>query len=191
MCFHILRGWIYKNPFLIRFILYINNTPTKFNICLCFCSSQLLCFADDVKIFTRITCISDTQKIQADLGRLKRYGFGNELDLNASKCCVVSFSRKHNTITFDYVLKVEKVQRVSKVSDLGACMIPNCSLILISMPLSLKPLGHWDLRCVAQLTFKMPKRLKSYTVPLCVVIWNRFLRSSRQDTTRIYRALRE
>lgn len=97
----------------LLFVVFVNDVGLSLR------SSQLLCFADDMKIYAKITSVSDAENLQADLVRLEDYCVCSELDLNTSKCSVVTFSRKRNAIHFDYVLKGKTLQRVSTMSDLG------------------------------------------------------------------------
>lgn len=97
----------------LLFAIFINDIEH------CFKSSQLLCFADDMKIFAPIFSISEAILLQNDLMRLDTYCTVNQLDLNPSKCSVITFSRKRNLIDFDYCLRNTKLQRNSVVRDLG------------------------------------------------------------------------
>lgn len=89
------------------------------NIDSCFHTSRLLCFADDMKIFATISSTQDAAALQSDLLRLESYCAANYLDLNPSKCSVVTFSRKRSIISYNYTLKDVSLKRDSSVRDLG------------------------------------------------------------------------
>lgn len=85
----------------------------------CFRNSTLLSFADDMKIFKEVKNQADALALQEDLCRLDTYCVNNKLDLNVSKCVIMSFSRKKLPIHFSYSLKGHSLVRVSEMRDLG------------------------------------------------------------------------
>jgi hypothetical protein len=98
--------------------------PLLFNIFIndiskCIIHSELLCFADDMKIYRKLKSSQDSVLIQSDLARLDDYCQTNKLDLNPSKCFSVTFSRKRNLISSTYILKGQSLNRVSFMKDLG------------------------------------------------------------------------
>lgn len=97
----------------LLFAVFVNDIEQ------CFEFSQLLCFADDMKIIAPISSLADAFKLQEDLMRLDAYCIENQLDLNPSKCSVVTYSRKRNLVQFDYVLKTSVLKRDKFIRDLG------------------------------------------------------------------------
>lgn len=97
----------------LLFTLFVNDIDS------CFQTSHLLCFADDMKIYTSISSVSDAEKLQADLVRLESYCAINQLDLNPLKCSTVTFTRKYNVVLFDYTLKGLILPRNTTMRDLG------------------------------------------------------------------------
>lgn len=97
----------------LLFVIFVNDIDE------CFRTSQLLCFADDMKIISTITSYEDALALQADLVRLEEYCITNHLDLNPSKCTIVTFTRSNRPILFNYSLKGINLQRSSVVRDLG------------------------------------------------------------------------
>lgn len=73
---------------LLLFALFINDLPINIK-------SQILMFADDVKIFGKIVDLSDTRRLQNDLNELSEWCRINGLSLNTSKCYVM-FLRRRN-----------------------------------------------------------------------------------------------
>ena len=76
-------------------------------------------FADDAKCF-RIVNIDDCIALQKDLDELYRWSNYWKLNFNSSKCKVISFTRNHNPIKFDYTINGEPLENVSSFCDLGA-----------------------------------------------------------------------
>lgn len=97
----------------LLFIIYVSDIDS------CFHHSNLLCFADDMKIFSAISSEDDMVALQSDLARLDDYCLTNKLDLNPVKCSVVSFSRKRVPRPTTYKLKGQQLQRSHGVRDLG------------------------------------------------------------------------
>lgn len=97
----------------LLFVVFVNDIEH------CLKTSRLLCFADDMKIYTRVSSRTDAEALQSDLIRLEEYCAQNYLDLNPSKCIVVTYSRKRKVTHFDYRLAGQVLQRESEVRDLG------------------------------------------------------------------------
>lgn len=71
----------------LLFLIFINDLPNYIH-------SDILLFADDAKIFRKISSLDDCTTLQTDLDRLSLWCSMNQLDLNVSKCSSVCFSRK-------------------------------------------------------------------------------------------------
>ncbi|CAB3244683.1 unnamed protein product [Arctia plantaginis] len=97
----------------LLFTIYVNDIDS------CFQSSNLLCFADDMKIYSAISSANDVQALQSDLSRLDHYCQLNKLELNPVKCSVVTFGRKRSPILAPYELKGQVLPRRDGVRDLG------------------------------------------------------------------------
>lgn len=78
-----------------------------------------LIYADDIKIFSRISCVTDCENIQRDLDSLEMWCSTNGLSLNASKCYVMSYTRKKNPVLFNYIIQDCYLTRPDTVRDLG------------------------------------------------------------------------
>lgn len=72
-----------------------------------------------MKIFRAIKSPEDAFKLQADLHRLDHYCQLNKLDLNPTKCTLVTFSRKQIEIPTTYTLKRQALVRSYAIRDLG------------------------------------------------------------------------
>jgi hypothetical protein len=100
----------------ILFILYINDIKT------CFRHSRFLVYADDIKIFAEVASERDAMNMQTDLNRLHLYCSANELYINVSKCCSISFTRSRSPLNFDYSIDQQFLKRCSLVKDLGVTL---------------------------------------------------------------------
>lgn len=97
----------------LLFSLFINDVENALNV-------DFNCFADDLKIFHVINSSLDCNFLQNNLNSLVRFANQNGLDLNASKCCVLSFTRKtKNNHLFPYQIGEAKLDRVNNMKDLG------------------------------------------------------------------------
>lgn len=97
----------------LLFLIFVNDIDE------CFHHSQLLCFADDMKIFLAIESSIDVMHLQSDLIRLDEYCIVNKLDLNPSKCSVTTFTRKRNIVPSSYTLKNQLLVNTNTTRDLG------------------------------------------------------------------------
>jgi len=104
--------------------------PLLFNIfintmCSAISSCRLLLFADDSKIFLRITTNNDCLTLQNTLDKFTNWCNTFNLSLNISKCKVMSFHRSKSVFSFDYKLGGISIQRVNQVQDLGILFVPS------------------------------------------------------------------
>jgi hypothetical protein len=102
------------------FSLFINDICSSI-------SSNILLFADDVKLFRTIHGLSDCVQLQHDLSNIQRWCNCNNLPLNISKCFSMTFSNKANPINFDYVLDAESIVKTNTFKDLGVTFDPKLS----------------------------------------------------------------
>lgn len=97
----------------LLFNIYVNDIES------CLQTSNLLCFADDMKIYSSISSPEDVAAFQADLNRLESYCLSNKLELNTSKCSVLTFTRKFTYIPTKYTLLGQHLSRKESIRDLG------------------------------------------------------------------------
>lgn len=78
-------------------------------------------FADDVKLFKRVICLSDARELQNDLNELQQWCNLNKLSLNTNKCYVMTTTRKllPNQHLFNYNIGGIPLIRVNTFRDLG------------------------------------------------------------------------
>ena len=89
--------------------------------------SNIRLFADDFRIFKEIKSMQDCEQLQSDLNSLSEWCKKNLLELNYSKCSILSFTRKKAPTTFRYTLDGEFLPRTEEVMDLGILMGPQMS----------------------------------------------------------------
>ena len=99
----------------LLFALYINDLPSEV-------SSRCLMFADDVKIYRRITCAADADLLQADLQRLCRWSETWKLSLNPAKCKSFRMTLKTKPILTTYFVKNTALEHVNSIQDLGVTL---------------------------------------------------------------------
>lgn len=97
----------------LLFNIFVNDIAT------CFLYSNILLYADDMKILCPIKSLQCAQHLQEDLCRFENYCIVNKLDLNVSKCYVCTYTRKPSCISFSYTLKNLNINRVNSIRDLG------------------------------------------------------------------------
>ena len=81
--------------------------------------SQCLLYADDLKVFRKISSFSDHLKLQSDLRKIEVMCLQEGLPLNISKCGVMTFSLKHNNSIYMYHVSDSALQRFVTIKDLG------------------------------------------------------------------------
>lgn len=96
----------------LLFLVFLNDLLDLIN---CDC----LAYADDLKIYCRISDQSDCMKLQRDLDILQQWCFNNRMMLNVKKCQTITFTNKVNYIKFDYRIDGSILSRVSVIRDLG------------------------------------------------------------------------
>ena len=97
----------------LLFIAFINDLPGIIQ------NSQVLLYADDVKLYRDIKSPLDASLLQLDVDRLCSWATENGLDINRGKCKVLSFGRAQSTFQYQYLINGQPVERVFSFSDLG------------------------------------------------------------------------
>lgn len=99
----------------LLFVLYLNDLPSIVD------SSNILMFADDVKLYMPIRDISDSKSLQNDLDNLTNWCLANGMSLNQGKCKKLSFCRSI-ALNFDYFINSYKLESVPSFMDLGVLL---------------------------------------------------------------------
>lgn len=98
-------------PFL--FVLLINIIFSKI------LHSDASLFADDLRLRAVIRSLADAQRLQDDITRVVCESEELGLQINLSKCSIISFSRRSGKLLFPYHIGGSPLVRVSEVKDLG------------------------------------------------------------------------
>ncbi|KAJ8723720.1 hypothetical protein PYW07_007700 [Mythimna separata] len=85
----------------------------------CFANSQILLYADDMKVLKSVRTVSDTELLQSDLNKFVAYCKINKLQLNVSKCFHLVFTRQKTTIGSGYTLDGTAISKTGSIRDLG------------------------------------------------------------------------
>ena len=97
----------------LLFLLYVNDLPD-------WIKTNIRIFADDTKIWTRITSVKDSECLQRDLDSLSRWSEKWLLRLNPEKCKVMHIRHSHNT---SYTIRQDEkdwsLQETTEEKDLG------------------------------------------------------------------------
>ncbi|KAG7306323.1 hypothetical protein JYU34_008933 [Plutella xylostella] len=147
----------------LLFNIFINDVTNILN------NSDSLLYADDTKIFMKVSSLDDCHNLQADLNNLIQYCNKNKVKLNIDKCCVISFTRKKNKILYDYNFQDISLRRVTEVRDLG---------VHLDSELSFR--RHYDIITAKAykmlgFIFRQSKDFKSPTT--LILLFNSFVRS--------------
>ena len=104
------------------FIMFINDLPSSL------AHSKCVLYADDAKIFKRISSLSDCLDLQRDLASFSEWCCTWKLSLNLSKCFYMNFSLKRSlNVIFDYSLNGYILPCLSQTKDLGVTFSSNMS----------------------------------------------------------------
>jgi hypothetical protein len=104
----------------LLFNIFING------ICNTIHNSRYLLFADDLNIYHTITIVDDCKLLQHDINSVHNWCLANGMKINIGKTTIISFSRKTNSILFNYKLCSNLVTRSQCVKDLGVLL--DCEL---------------------------------------------------------------
>ena len=103
----------------LLFVIYINDLPDTL-------SSNTLLFADDTKVFRRITSKDDALALQADLAALQRWSEKWLLRFHPDKCHVLTLGKLEDIRhTFRYTISQQELEHVFEEKDLGILIDSN------------------------------------------------------------------
>lgn len=88
-----------------------------------------LSYADDSKYFRTIRDINDCSVFQEEINRISKWCDNNLLQLNISKCKIITFSRVNNPLIFTYKINDIPLERTECINDLGVIMDPKLTFI--------------------------------------------------------------
>lgn len=82
-------------------------------------SSEYLLYADDMKIYRKISTDDDLAALQRDMDRLHSWCVNNKLKLNIDKCAVMLFTRSHTQRRVNYNIGGQLLPIPTSIKDLG------------------------------------------------------------------------
>jgi len=94
----------------LLFLVYINDLETGL-------INELLKFADDTKVFGKVTDWSDRESFQEDLNSLVNWADRQKMEFNVKKCKLMHVGR--DKVNFKYTMKGNILQETSLEKDLG------------------------------------------------------------------------
>ena len=156
----------------LLFIVFFNDVVKYLRCC-------KFIFADDLKVGNIIRTHADCLELQDDVDSLNAWCKKNKLDLNISKCRIMSFSRKIDSIHFYYNVHGNLLERCDQFRDLGVIMdstlsfVPHIESITNS---ALRTLGFivrntnevFNIDCLKLLFYTLVRSKLEY----CCVIWS-------------------
>lgn len=157
-------------PFL--FLLYFNDIFNNIKL-------HSLAYADDLKLFCSVNTLLDCHELQEQLNNVVDWCCSNKLEINPTKCKVLSFTRSKSPILFDYKIAGVGVDRVTNFRDLGVVFDSKLSFgdhVDSVCSSSLKALGFiirqssefQDIKCIKRLYYAFVRSRLEYAS----LIWN-------------------
>ena len=144
----------------ILFILFINDLVNEVKFANC------LLFADDCKISLLINSIEDCHKLQDDLSRISDWCKHNCMILSIKKCSIISFSRSHNIINFDYKIDNQSLSRLTTIKDLGVTFDSRLTFKPHLDNIIRRSMRNWYFICRHTKEFKDAKSIKTLYLSL-------------------------
>jgi hypothetical protein len=108
----------------VLFNLFINDIVN------CVKTSQILLYADDLKLYRIVNSQLDSKALQADLDEIVAWSVKNKIFFNISKCKVMTFTRKKISLFNDYSIDGSTLERVYDFKDLGLILDPTLNFNL-------------------------------------------------------------
>lgn len=106
-----------------------NLGPCLFNLFIndivnCVKYSNILMYADDLKLFKIINSRTDSYELQKDLDAVAVWSVNNKIFFNINKCKVMTLTRKKNPLVNNYTINNEPLERLYEFKDLGILLDP-------------------------------------------------------------------
>lgn len=96
----------------LLFIIFINDLVEHI-------SSEVLLYADDLKLFRVVNGVNDCLMLQRDLDNIQNWCFRNKMYLNVDKCFYITFTTKKSQIQYEYHIGNQLLAQKSVAKDLG------------------------------------------------------------------------
>lgn len=107
----------------LLFLVFFNDSDDNAN------GSAVYNFADDKRIAREFNNLTDAENLQISIDNFIKWCDMNSLQINPSKCKVITFSHKKQPIAFDYMINGEKIDRVDHIRDLGVILDSKLSMV--------------------------------------------------------------
>jgi hypothetical protein len=109
----------------LLFVLFINDLPSYLSD-----GTDLVLYADDTKIWRKISSSSDCFSLQSDIDHLNNWASQNKMKFHPSKCKVLTISSRSSdsaTSSFTYCLGSSSLNFADVETDLGVDITPKLS----------------------------------------------------------------
>lgn len=147
----------------VLFSLFVNDLISQIKHC------ESLLYADDLKIYKRITGPADSKLVQTDLTNIENWCIANCMTLNPEKCFFMRFSKKKTSFPTTYTLCKTALKRVSEMRDLG---------VLIDDKLNFKAHTNDIVKKSAQMLGFVKRNTRGFQLPKTrIVLFNTLVRS--------------
>lgn len=130
---------------------------------------QSLLYADDLKLYTRVSSYIDCEFLQNNLDKVVTWCRNNRLSLNVGKCHVMTFSLLQNTTEFPYSINGDILTRPQTIRDLGVIFDHKLSFI--------EHISHTVSSAYKSLGFIMRNSRNFNRAETLVLLFNTFVRS--------------
>ena len=104
------------------FVIFINNLPDVVHE-----QTNTPLYADDTKLHRTIVSVKDCDILQRDLASLNTWSYVSNMKFNASKCKVLTVTRKKLPVTHEYHRGNTYIKRVLEEKDNGVIISSNLS----------------------------------------------------------------
>lgn len=170
----------------LLFLLFINSLAGKIE------HSEILMFADDVKLYKKLRNERDCYLLQQDLNNIYDWSIKHRLHFNIDKCFALSFSRKRCSIHYEYKINKLPISRVTEMKDLGVVFDAQLTFKMHIAEISNRAAKMYgfmvrscrlfkNIHCIKILYISFVRSILEY----CSVIWNPYYEIHKQGIERI------
>ena len=104
----------------LLFLIFINDIPNTVQG-----STQIALYADDSKLYRSINSYHDCMDLQDQLDKVAKWSLDWKLNFNATKCKIMSVTRKIQPFHYHYHINGLPLERVNSMNDLGVIIQDN------------------------------------------------------------------
>ena len=154
----------------LLFVIFINDLPDITNE-----GVNTALHADDTKIFGAVNCARDCESIQTTLSNMDEWTQVNNINFNASKCKILTVTRKKQPLVHDYTLNNKQLEHVTEEKDLGVIVTSTLlwdKHVHIIVSKANKLLGLLKRTCPLLTNAAIRRTLISLPCKVTAVFWN-------------------